>query len=783
MNDEDLMCGLCHLERDTLEHRILGCTERSAERNKHPAACRAIKAYFKTNPLLCTRGIMPHPADNAKLPLAEGGMRIQRFDGVGDDGGPPAGLGGRWCFWDGTASRHPVIELQRVAWAFAYLDEQGRAQAVVTGPSWQHLPQTPQASEHVGAVAAIQTMSRPTTLVGDCLGVFNCVNHLRVGNLPRGAYAGSVKDLKGALNLDNVRECRWTPSHTALKPNPTEEEAIVHDGNDVVDKAAAAARLELEDDLGRDLLKGAEEDRKMSTGILRALGEVLALLPAIPRGLERQHEARQARLSFRHDWTYSHSLGHWRRRARGCFNHNSFYAGPPKSSGPCRPGRALLREERARDLGHDLAVCSRAGTPITYCRKCAAHGSWRRDKLLELCRLRPSGKQAKSWLCKALTGAKLPLQPSKQQAARAGKTTRPQISRNKPPGPTPRARAVTADPLRNKLWTELEDRRLREPWLRPLPAAKNKTWKAQEEVEEVADDASPRLKDTTGSDVGPTTAMAAPDSHDGAGDEPQDEMQCEHCLSTILATDLGCSTCGRARPKATPMVTETVLELELVRPHREEKANAVDLPWHGGALTPPPGQLNHAADVVEVPGAASGSTEPKPKRLSGYMAWVRLNRTAIAEVAGKAGGLKAFGVEAGKRWKSLSQDERDAYKAHSRQAAEDDQPREGPHLPPGVRSGRSTLDNADAEDFLMKEPLRERNASPVCALRETPEDTIGPQAPAEDPQTLAQRRMASMLARARAKEQERKGAWGSAHLARAPCVVNSSLLLFGLTLQ
>ena len=94
------------------------------------------------------------------------------------------GLGGAWSFWDGSASRHPVEELRGTAWAVCFIDAEGNKQALISGLVWQHLPQTPQASEHVGAAAAIQTTSKPTILVGDCLGVVKTINSCKFEALP-----------------------------------------------------------------------------------------------------------------------------------------------------------------------------------------------------------------------------------------------------------------------------------------------------------------------------------------------------------------------------------------------------------------------------------------------------------------------------------------------------------------------------------------------------------------------------------------------------------------------
>jgi len=397
-------------------------------------------------------------------------MRIQRYDGIEHIDGAPAGLGGDWGFWDGSASRHPVEELRRAAWAVAFLDAEGNKQALISGPVWQHLPQTPQASEHVGAVAAIQVLSKPTVLIGDCLGVVNTINKCKLELLPKGAYAGVVSDVADRLHMDNIKECRWVPSHTCLKDDPTHEERITHYGNDLVDVTAGEHRKEIEDDIDPALLRDADAECRKAVAILKALGEVLSGWPSLPKGMERQTEGGRGSLRIRHDWTYAFKIGLWRCRACGRLGHGTPDEGPPRIAGSCQPGRALQREERAQQLGHNLSIASRAGVPITYCSRCAAHGTWRWSKLLDTCPRTPSSFQGQRWLHITKSTGEAPMQLSKGQKARLGTTTRKK-ARNVLKTKVVKSCSDHRDPLRNKVYADSNDKSNWRPFLRPSKTA------------------------------------------------------------------------------------------------------------------------------------------------------------------------------------------------------------------------------------------------------------------------------------------------------------------------
>jgi len=541
ITDEDAVCPLCKAAPDTLEHRVLHCSARADVRSKHKEAFKVMNACCRSDPLLCFRGIFPHPAEGVELPHANGGIEIQRFDGVDHVDGVPQGLGGDWAFWDGSASRHPVQELRRAAWAVAFLDASGQKQAIISGPVWQNLPQTPQASEHVGAVAAIQTISKPTILVGDCLGVVNTVNKCKWEALPKCAYAGVLCGICNDGQLDNIKECRWTPSHTTLKDNPTLHEQIIHTGNDVVDIEAGERRKEFESRAGDEVLKDAEADCKRAITILKALGDTLAGWPALPKAVERQNDERIGSLRIKHEWSFVAQLDLWRCKACGKFGHGNLAQGPPTASSSCQPGRALLREVRAQQLGHNLATARRAGVPITYCTKCAAHGTWRWNKLLDTCQNTPATVQGQLWLHATKTTGVAPVQLSPKQRAKFDKPVRkkaPNLTKNK----GGMKGVGHTDPLKNKIYADAADKANWQPCLRFISRPSRSAQKGKHIAHEEASNAqvNPNLAE------GEECRFPATTGADRLEDA-YDETQCASCQNTILDTDASCSICGASR--------------------------------------------------------------------------------------------------------------------------------------------------------------------------------------------------------------------------------------------
>jgi prepilin-type processing-associated H-X9-DG protein len=114
----------------------------------------------------------------------DGGIETKWDEGLELQERQHSNLGGNLVFVDGSASRHPIQECHVASWAVAFFDYSDNFQASVAGPVWRHLPQTPQAAENTATGAAIQLMTAPTQVVGDCLGVTRAYSKLKEPSTP-----------------------------------------------------------------------------------------------------------------------------------------------------------------------------------------------------------------------------------------------------------------------------------------------------------------------------------------------------------------------------------------------------------------------------------------------------------------------------------------------------------------------------------------------------------------------------------------------------------------------
>jgi len=334
---------------------------------------------------------------------------------------------------------------------------------------------------------------------------------------------------------------------------------LFHSSNDVVDEAAKQHRREIEDEIDGDLLKDAEADCKIATSVLRALGDILAGWPALPRGVERQQEARLGRLGIKHDWRWNHTLKLWRCRACCRFSHITVDEGPPANCGACKPGRAFEREMRAYDLGHDLVACTRANAPMTLCRKCGAHGSWRWQKLLDPCPSTPPTTQVQEWLRKTLKTGQAPYQLSTRQAQSHGAAQPAKHSKRRKPRKKIPVTPKGLDALRNKLHATEADKANWNPRLcygagpetAPKPDRKERPvttdLNLDNPVHGEQDGAHRRSPDAQPvQNVRPSPKADA--SNEDALDQAMPEVECDVCLATLLETDHACAACGWRRP-------------------------------------------------------------------------------------------------------------------------------------------------------------------------------------------------------------------------------------------
>jgi len=236
--------------------------------------------------------------------------------------------------------------------------------------------------------------------------VVNSYTNFKRDLVPKGIYAGLVKDAIVNNKIDLLKEISWTPSHTELKPDASPEEALTHMGNDLVDKAAGKIREELEEAVGKELLDDAESRGKLAVSILKGLGALHALWPALPKAMARKVREPTDTLKVDHSWVYSPFHQYWKCQTCGTFKHGQEAEGPPRKSGKCQPGRTLERCNRSESLGHTLSSVVINGTITYFCTRCAARGSWQWRRLLDPCQEVPKCQADRNWLRAAMAGGK-----------------------------------------------------------------------------------------------------------------------------------------------------------------------------------------------------------------------------------------------------------------------------------------------------------------------------------------------------------------------------------------
>jgi len=550
---DDLLCQLCGKAADSLEHRILDCPAAKSIRDEFPGTVKRMRRDIRSDPLLCLRGIMAHPADGLPKPLATGGTVTEWNNDVNVDARVPENIGGGWAFVDGSASRHVVSELRRAAWAAVFEQDDGTVQVTVSGPVWEHLPQTPQAAEHLGTVAAIQLANHPVHLVGDCLGVVKAFQTMIAEKIPSCVHAGLMRDAQKPGKLQMVRELSWMPSHRAISDEAPLRDRIMNVGNDRADGAAGLARQAAEDLIGTDQLAAADTECRHAIRILKLTGSILALWPPLPRGMLRNPSQGKGCLSIDHNWTFNEAKCHWSCSACGMFATRREEDGPPRRYGKCQPGRILDRQLRAEELGHTVKMIVVSGAPTYFCASCGAHGAWQWRGLLDACKGKPRSAIERSWLSKAVAGG-ADLQP--RPGAHPGKKAH---SRRKKQRHPKGSRPPSNDPLRS--WKEA-DAGTRNRWASfdngfclscSTPAASSSG--LGRSAPSLAQTQSTPMQLDLPAHAVPAPVVAAELLPAFCDDPDAADVTCPSCAALVLASDWCCAQCGLQRAVSDPCPT------------------------------------------------------------------------------------------------------------------------------------------------------------------------------------------------------------------------------------
>ena len=430
---DSLLCDLCGLEPDTLDHRMYRCTAPEAVQARTKAAGRTglrdlpfSREMTDADKLLWLRGISLHPVHFVPPVPDEALFRVS-VDGAEVEGAIQSEdlrcLSGD-LFWDGSCRSNVlrpdegsrpafrIPELARSTWAVTQVTPAGEPLRVYSGVVWNAYCHTPQAAEHVGFATACTYADGDYNLYGDCKGIVDILQKpLRTRLAPSAMYGGLHRILArpggGRLN-----HAQWVKAHTADNASDAEVAALTPQkrfyvlANREADRAASTAH---------DLvpaLPQSQADLVMAQltrlqCIQRIAAAVLRLWPRLPDGLERIRNPNPRRpgrprtrvpLEQQHSWG---DVGRGWRRCELCWRAVSVRGQSPLHS---RDIRVALREKCCRepllmrkvDQSHCLAVFTDGVSNIAICTFCGAYGTRRAVLLAKPCPrfLSSSGKKS-----------------------------------------------------------------------------------------------------------------------------------------------------------------------------------------------------------------------------------------------------------------------------------------------------------------------------------------------------------------------------------------------------
>ena len=296
---------------------------------------------------------------------------------------------------DGSCSRHIIKELNRAAWCVSLYDKgSDKCRATISGPVWDPLPQTPQASEHVAMAIAADLVTQEALPVSDCLGVVRLANSAPEQQLKATfKYAGIRRHAMSRPGFRFLMEAQHVSAHRSdaiIEALPIDER-ILAIANKAVDEGAKRSRLESHQWMHNDAEWEMNKEIQRCKVVCKVAAATLPLFPKMAlKRVPRGHRHLQKRISTGwHDWQPFE--GTW--RCQQCLQ-----AAPdggsrwslPISGCPGRPKAVCKLLATGETLGHRLQRCDTAGnSPLFFCVLC---GSWAVNKCLNL--LKKCEKQA-----------------------------------------------------------------------------------------------------------------------------------------------------------------------------------------------------------------------------------------------------------------------------------------------------------------------------------------------------------------------------------------------------
>ena len=304
--EANLMCPLCGLEPDTVEHRLWRCMAPQVVAARKAVCSDAFVDTARGGPRGFYDGLRwAHPSSELPGPSKEVNPILY------DPAGTPVPWGSldlRDCdvAIDGSASRPAVRELARASYAWVFLGTGEEVKAYAKGTVWSSLPQTSQAAEHMASTLLALHHPQSGIQHSDCMNVVN------VASLPASAQM-SCKNRYAGLRRCAIHEraardlhepiTRYTPAHRSadkIAALPDAERRIAS-GNDKADRYAKEALRDHPQATPAELQKVDDEVTAMRTVAL-VMAAVLPLFPVVKHERPPRGKRPRPQKVLWHDW-------------------------------------------------------------------------------------------------------------------------------------------------------------------------------------------------------------------------------------------------------------------------------------------------------------------------------------------------------------------------------------------------------------------------------------------------------------------------------------------------
>ncbi len=382
--DTSGLCSLCGQAPDTVDHRTYSCpATRAAVRAAVPAWFWREAQRTSARGKFWTTACFPHPADVAPLPRSDMHCQVER---LGDHGSGDGLMDiGDHVYVDGSSTAHVIKDLARAGCAVVQTTADGTPTKILQVPVPLHLPQTSQASEHLGMGIVFVSLKRAARVVGDCLNVVRAVTGAARRALdPRSMYAGLTLTTRADPERRRLATAvEWTKAHR--KPTGNEPPDVARDikGNDAADEAARQA-VKLHPPLGPEAEASVAFHDRRARHVVRAVVTAMELFPRAEKNMRRLPkpvDERQARERQQHHWVYTANA--W--RCTVCRDYVTAPSVPPYRQRQKCCGQAPEADATTfTDGGHHICKAE-ASLPIIFCARCGAWGNRRTPKLGRQC--------------------------------------------------------------------------------------------------------------------------------------------------------------------------------------------------------------------------------------------------------------------------------------------------------------------------------------------------------------------------------------------------------------